>query len=103
MISAALGGRERELGGSVSPKGIRVSSPPASTAWSSGLNTVENAGRGVPSAVASTSRSTPVSCSAISPAEPNLRSGSECVARRSNRANDSCCSSSGTASGKVNL
>ena len=72
-------------------------------AWSSGLNTVEKAGLGVPSATASTSRSTPVSCSAISPAEANLRSGSGSVARRSSRAKDSCCSSTGTPSGRVNL
>ena len=81
----------------------RPGSSPVPIAWSSGLNTVEKADLGTPSAIASTSRSTPVSCSAISPAEPNLRSGSWCVARRSSRANDSCCSSSGTASGKVNL
>ena len=46
-------------------------------ARSSGLNRPENAGRGWPSAAASTSRSTPVSCSAISPGglEPAPRVG----------------------------
>ena len=53
------------------------SSSPASapTACSSGLNSAENAGRGLPSPAASTSRSTPVSCSAISPAEAKRRAG----------------------------
>ena len=69
----------------------------------SGLNIIENAGRGVPSATASTSRSTPVNCSAISPAELKRLPGSALVARRSSRPNESCCASSGTPSGNVNL
>ena len=93
MISAAPG----------ATRAAPAASSPVPIAWSSGLNTVENAGLGVPSATASTSRSTPVSCSAISPAEPKRRSGSASVALRSSRSNDSCCSSSGTPSGKVNL
>ena len=73
--------------------------PPASR--TSGPKTVENPGLGVPSATASTSRSTPVSCSAISPAEANRRPGSRWVARASSRARDSCCRSTGTASGRL--
>ncbi len=69
--------------GPVSAVGRAPSATPM--ARSSGLNSAENAGLGLPSATASTSRSTPVSCSAISPAEPNRRSGSGSVARRSAR------------------
>ncbi|KUH35392.1 hypothetical protein ATE80_29460 [Streptomyces kanasensis] len=55
----------------------------------SGPNSVDRAGLGVPVSRATTSRSTPVSCSAISCAEPNRPAGSGSVARTSSRWNDS--------------
>ena len=62
-----------------------ISPASAPTACSSGLNSEENAGRGLPSPAVSTSRKTPVSCSAMSPAEANRRAGSGLMARRSSR------------------
>ncbi|WMI59258.1 hypothetical protein RBH85_22590 [Streptomyces rochei] len=51
----------------------------------SGPNSVETAGRARPDCTETTSRSTPVSCSAISWAEANRRAGSGSVARTSSR------------------
>ncbi len=51
----------------------------------SGPKSVESAGRARPVWSETTSRSTPVSCSAISWAEANLRAGSGSVARTSSR------------------
>ncbi|MFC7510896.1 hypothetical protein ACFQV4_08490 [Streptomyces thermocarboxydus] len=52
---------------------------------SSGPNSVDSAGRACPDCSETTSRSTPVSCSAISCADANLRAGSGSVARTSSR------------------
>ncbi|PPS85508.1 hypothetical protein BZZ08_03905 [Streptomyces sp. MH60] len=51
----------------------------------SGPNRVDTAGLARPVWSETTSRSTPVSCSAISCAEANLRAGSGSVARTSSR------------------
>ncbi|PSK46972.1 hypothetical protein B0E38_06962 [Streptomyces sp. 111WW2] len=51
----------------------------------SGPNSVETAGLARPVWSETTSRSTPVNCSAISCAEANLRAGSGSVARTSSR------------------
>ncbi len=56
-----------------------------SVTFTSGPNSVDRAGRGRPVWTATTSRSTPVSCSDISCAEANLRAGSGSVARTSRR------------------
>ena len=79
MTSAGDGGAAAVTAAPFWRTGIRS----VPTARSSGLNRPENAGRGRPSSTESTSRSTPVSCSAISPADWNLRPGSVWVARRS--------------------
>jgi hypothetical protein len=83
----------------VPPPASSSSADAAPMARSSGLNSEENEGLGYWSPTASTSRSTPVSCSAISVAEAKRRDGSGSVARRSARKNDSCSVSSGTAAG----
>ena len=62
-----------------------ISPASAPVACNSGLNSDENAGRALPSPVASTSRRTPVSCSAMSPADAKRWPGSGLVARRSSR------------------
>ncbi len=87
----------------VSGAGHRSASAP-NTARSP-LNTVDSAGLGVPSWWASTSRSTPTTCPAISVADANRRSSSIAVARRSNLRNESQVASTGTsaASGSVCL
>ena len=76
----------------------RSSAPYTPNRRRSGVNCRDGPGRGTPSSIASTSRSTPVSWSAMSSAEENRSSGFGFVARSSRRWNDSKRPSSGCSS-----
>ncbi len=77
------GAAPRAPSSELSPSAAAISS--VSTTRSSGPNSEDSAGRGSPDWSATTSRSTPVSCSAISSAEANRRARSGSVARTSSR------------------